>query len=55
MFKPTRALQALKNIIWRHPTHHVANGRRSEAESAIKQHYEKKKLDSRKVETAVIM
>jgi len=54
MVNPSRALQALKRIIWRHNTHHVTDGRRSEAESAVKQHYEKKNLDSRKVETAVI-
>ena len=44
----------MKNIIWRHPTHHVADGRRREAESAVKQHYQKKKRESREVETAVI-
>ncbi|KAM7198856.1 hypothetical protein V8F33_004870 [Rhypophila sp. PSN 637] len=35
----TRALQALKRITWRYPTHHAADGRRPEAESLVQTHY----------------
>lgn len=50
----TRALQALKRITWRYPTHHSADGRRAEAESLVHAHYEDYNLESRDVEEAVV-
>ena len=53
MFTPTKALQALKRILWRYPTHHATDGRRPEAEAVVK-HYDFEKLETRGVEEAHI-
>lgn len=50
----SRALQALKRITWRYPTHHAADGRRPEAESLVHAHYNDRNLEGRNVEEAVI-
>ncbi|SPQ22209.1 764f348c-48bd-47a0-bce1-d27a2b1ce151 [Thermothielavioides terrestris] len=52
---PTRILRALQSITWRYSTHHVRDGRRSEAEQLIRAHYEDRQLEQRGVEHAVVV
>lgn len=52
--RPSTILQILKEIKWRYPTHHAKDGRRPEAETLIKKHYDAEKLEKRGVEKAVV-
>jgi len=52
--KFTPSLQELKKIIWRYASHHVKDGRRGEAEEAVRNHYKESDLESRGAEVAEI-
>jgi hypothetical protein len=50
----TAILQALKTITWRYTTHHARDGRRTEAEALIRDHYNQRRLEARDVEHAIV-
>lgn len=52
--RPTQILQVLRSIRWRYAKHHAADGRRPEAESLIKKHYDDRNLEARGVEHAEV-
>lgn len=52
--KANAVIKILKSITWRHSTHHSKDGRRPEAEQAVKDRYSDKNLDALGIEKAEV-